>query len=189
MKNRNPKGAENREKSDALKSAYHKKNSMKSKNTRSLSLEAFGGPKSTNSYFNPAIIKKQREFYKNAKYVNKYKKSVKQQQTNAPSAIRPLEEENETADGSKMSQNNKKRKKTESSNLIKIYEKKHEEKEKARMEREAIFQAKKEEREKSEARRKAVREKMMKRTHKGQPVMKYRIQHLLETIQGSMNKS
>ncbi|KAK9945500.1 hypothetical protein M0R45_011014 [Rubus argutus] len=100
-----------------------------------------------------AIIKKQREFYKNAKYVNKYKKSVKQQQTNVPSAIRPLEEENETADGSKMSQNDKKRKKTEST------------------------------------RRKAVREKMMKRTHKGQPVMKYRIQHLLETIQGSMNKS
>lgn len=61
MKNRNPKDAENREKSDGSKLAYHKRNSMKSKNTRrlggqGLSLEAFGGAKSTNSYFNPAII-------------------------------------------------------------------------------------------------------------------------------------
>lgn len=101
----------------------------------------------------------------------------------------PVQDENETEEGSKMSKNNKKRKDREPRNLIEIYEKKHEEQEKARMEKETMFQARKEEREKSEARRKDIREKMMKKTRKGQPVMKYRIQHLLETIQGSMNKS
>ncbi|KAM5563920.1 hypothetical protein ABKV19_018505 [Rosa sericea] len=185
MKNRNPKDAViNREKSDGSKSVYNKKKNPRRFGGQGRSLE-----NSTNSYYNPAIIKKKREFYDNAKHVKKYKKLVKQQPTDVPSAIIPLEEENETEDGSKMSKNNKKRKDRESRNLIEIYEKKHEEIEKARMEKEAKFQARKEEREKSEARRKAIREKMMKKTHKGQPVMKYRIQHLLETIQGSMNKS
>lgn len=62
--------------------------------------------------------------------------------------------------------------------------KKHEEQEKARMEREANYKAKKEEKERAESRRKDLREKMFKRTRRGQPVMKYRIEHLLETIQG-----
>lgn len=37
------------------------------------------------------LSEKQKEFYKNSKYVNKYKKSLKQQQSNLPLAIRPLE--------------------------------------------------------------------------------------------------
>lgn len=37
------------------------------------------------------LSEKQKEFYKNSKYVNKYKKSLKQQQSNHPLAIRPLE--------------------------------------------------------------------------------------------------
>ncbi|KAA0057533.1 rRNA-processing protein FYV7-like [Cucumis melo var. makuwa] len=68
-----------------------------------------------------------------------------------------------------------------------LYERKHEEKEKARMEKEAIIAAKKEERERAKARRNSTREKMFKRTQKGQPVMKYRIEHLLETIGASTN--
>ncbi|XP_004309691.1 PREDICTED: rRNA-processing protein FYV7 [Fragaria vesca subsp. vesca] len=185
MKNRNPKDAViNGDKSEGSKSVYNKKKNMKRFGRQGRSLE-----KSTNSYYNPSVIKKKREFYDNAKHVKKYKKLVKQQHTDVPLAIKALEDENETEEGSKMSKNNKKRKDREPRNLIEIYEKKHEEQEKARMEKEAIFQARKEEREKSEARRKDIREKMMKKTRKGQPVMKYRIQHLLETIQGSMNKS
>lgn len=67
-----------------------------------------------------------------------------------------------------------------------IYNKKREEEEKARMEKEAIIKAKKEEKEKSEARRKAQRENMFKRTRSGQPIMRYRIENLLQTIQGSI---
>lgn len=55
------------------------------------------------------------------------------------------------------------------------------------MEKEAIIAAKKEERERAKARRNSTREKMFKRTQKGQPVMKYRIEHLLETIGASTN--
>lgn len=53
------------------------------------------------------------------------------------------------------------------------------------MEKEAIIKAKKEEKEKLEAQRKAKRENMFKRTRSGQPIMKYRIEHLLQTLQGS----
>lgn len=76
-------------------------------------------------------------------------------------------------------------KKNGSHSLRELYERQREEEEKARTEREAIIKAKKEEREKAEARRKAVREKMLKKTRYGQPVMKYRIEHLLQSIQGS----
>ena len=70
-------------------------------------------------------------------------------------------------------------------NLQELYEKKHGEQEKDRIEREAMMQAKKEEREAAEARRRALKEKMYKKTRSGQPVMKYRIEHMLEAIQGS----
>lgn len=79
----------------------------------------------------------------------------------------------------------KRTKKDSALSLEELYKKKHEEKEKERMEREAAIRAKQEGKEKAEARRKALREKMLKKTRKGQPVMKYRIEHLLETIQGS----
>ncbi|THU68649.1 hypothetical protein C4D60_Mb08t06090 [Musa balbisiana] len=46
---------------------------------KGLSLEAFANAKSRPSGYNPALIKKQREFYRNAKYVTKYKKTQKQQ--------------------------------------------------------------------------------------------------------------
>jgi hypothetical protein len=68
------------------------------------------------------------------------------------------------------------------------YEKKRVEDEKAKKERDAIIEAKKEEREKSEAKRKDLREKMFRRTRSGQPVMKYRIEHLLETAIENSNK-
>lgn len=73
--------------------------------------------------------------------------------------------------------------------LKELYEKRREEEEKARIEREAILKAKNEERERSESRRKAAREKMFKKTRHGQPVMKYRIEHLLQLVQGSNGNS
>ncbi|KAM1257225.1 hypothetical protein ACFX15_030604 [Malus domestica] len=225
MMNRHPKHEENREKFNGSRSnsMKKKKKNMRRMGGQGLSLEAFANAKSNSSYFNPALIKKQKEFYKNSKYVNKYKKSLKQQQGNPPLVIRRFEEEieteygkkeggteyvskkenetecgsemengtgddsrkeNETGGGIKMSRNDKKKNKYGARSIFKVYEMKHEDEEKARMEREAIIQAKKEEREKAEARRKSAREKMLKKTLKGQPVMKYRIQHLLETIQG-----
>ncbi|KAB2616194.1 rRNA-processing protein FYV7-like [Pyrus ussuriensis x Pyrus communis] len=231
MMNRHPKHEENREKFNGSRSnSMKKKKNMRRMGGQGLSLEAFANAKSNSSYFNPALIKKQKEFYKNSKYVNKYKKSLKQQQSNPPLAIRRFKEEietkdgkkereaeyvskkenenetecgsemengtgddsreeNETGGGSKMSKNNKKKNKYGARSILKVYEMKHEDEEKARMEREAIIQAKKEEREKAEARRKSAREKMLKKTRKGQPVMKYRIQHLLETIQGSSKQT
>lgn len=71
--------------------------------------------------------------------------------------------------------------------LRELYEKKREEDEKARVEKEASIQAKEEQRQMAEARRKSLKGKMFKKTKSGQPVMKFRIEHLLETIQGSTN--
>lgn len=149
-----------------------------------LSLEAFANAKSKNNAYNPALLKKKREFYKNAKHVGKYKKMLKQQgQANNPSSSVQPTEENDSRDASLMNKNNKKGKEAYSLELL--YEKKREEEEKARMEREAIIKAKREERESAEARRKEIRKMMYKKTRKGQPVMKYRIEHILKTLQGS----
>ncbi|PSR94778.1 RRNA-processing protein like [Actinidia chinensis var. chinensis] len=192
MKNRIPKSMpyENREKINASRSIEKKK--MKKNLMRlgggGLSLEAFANAKTKSNHYNPALIKKQREFYKNAKYVGKYKKSLKQQnqQNNPYPVTRPLEDGNETEKARGMNKNKKNNRKSAQS-LQQLYEKQREEEEKARIEREAIMQAKKEERERSESRRKASREKMLKKTKSGQPIMKYRIEHLLETIQASTN--
>ncbi|KAK2990573.1 hypothetical protein RJ640_019853 [Escallonia rubra] len=181
-----------------------------------LSLQVFANAKSKNDHYNPAIIKKQREFYKNAKFVSKYKKSQKEQrqqsnlfleqsqqsdpfleqsqqpdpfleqsQQNDPLAARPLEDQNEFEEAGKVKSGKKKKKKITAHSLKEVYDKTHEEEEKARIKREAINQAKKEERETAESRRKALRERMFKKTRSGQPVMKYRIEHLLQTLQGS----
>lgn len=66
-----------------------------------------------------------------------------------------------------------------------VYKQKREEMEKVRMEREATIKAKKEAKEEAEARRKVARGNMMRKTRHGQPVMKYRIEHLLESIKKS----
>lgn len=153
-----------------------------------LSLAAFANAKSRNTGYNPALIKKQKEFYRNAKLISKYKKSKKHQnQSNYPPQFPTLEEGG--ADATDVPKPHDKRKKRTSQSLNVEYEKKRVEDEKAKKERDAMIQAKKEEREKSEAKRKELREKMFKRTRSGQPVMKYRIEHLLETALESSNKS
>ncbi|PPD72022.1 hypothetical protein GOBAR_DD31085 [Gossypium barbadense] len=100
-----------------------------------------------------------------------------------PALIRLLQYENEDINGSRANNMNNKKKKNGSQSLRQVYEKQWEEKEKARMEREAAMQVKKEQREKAEAQRKVERKEMFKKTRHGQPVMKYRIQHLLQSIQ------
>ncbi|XWS36220.1 hypothetical protein CRYUN_Cryun20dG0066700 [Craigia yunnanensis] len=191
MKNRKPNENGN---GDGIEMEGPKSMTMKKKKNinrlggTGLSLQAFANAKSTTNHYNPALIKKKREFYKNAKHVNKYKKSLKQQNqgNDLPSAIRTPEEVNEDIGSSR---SNKKNNKNCSHNLRELYEKQREEKEKARMEREAIIQAKKEQIEKAEAQRKAGRKEMLKKTRHGQPVMKYRIQHLLQSIQCSSSAS
>ncbi|KAI9182686.1 hypothetical protein LWI28_027881 [Acer negundo] len=164
-----------------------KKKNMQRLGGTGLSLEAFANAKSVNNHHNPVFKKKQREFYKNAKCVNKYKKSVKQlSHPNDVSSAAARQVESQTEDVGKKNMKNKKKKKP---TMEILYEKKHEEEEKARIEREAMIKAKKEGREKAEARRKSTRDKMFKKTRYGQPVMKYRIEHLLETIQGSGKNS
>lgn len=190
MKNRNPKDKETREQTNGSKSITMNKNKNKNKKRLGgpgLSLETFANAKSKGTnFYNPSLIKKQKEFYKNAKYVSKYKKLIKHQprQDDISSSTSRLEGENEIEDNSVMNKKNE-RKNYSTPSLKEVYEKKREQKENERIEREAVIQAKKEEREKAEARRKAMREKMFKKTRGGQPVMKYRIEHLLETIQNS----
>ncbi|KAM6558448.1 hypothetical protein CsatA_027687 [Cannabis sativa] len=176
MKNRTPSEDRKGKGIGGPDSVNMKRRNQNPNNTRKgLSLEAFAHARSNRSHYNPASIKKQQEFYKNAKYVSKFKKSMKQQ--GLSSASMPGEVE--------MNKKNKKSQNKTKVSLREIYEKKREEEEKARMEKEAAIQAKKEEIDKANAQRKATREKMFKKTRSGQPVMKYRIEHLLETIQGS----
>lgn len=199
MKNAKFKGNESLHRGDEVSGSHssfktNNNNKNKKKNLQrlggtGLSLEAFANAKSRQNSYNPALLKKKREFYKNAKHVSKYKKLLKQQNqpNDQPSSVEPVEV-NESGSTGKTSREDKKNRKG-SYSLQELYLKKHEEQEKERMEREAIFKAKKEEREKAESRRKGLREKMFKKTRKGQPVMKYRIEHLLETIQGSTSTS
>ncbi|XP_057534202.1 uncharacterized protein LOC130812666 [Amaranthus tricolor] len=162
-----------------------KKNIQRLGGSTGLSLEAFANAKSRNNAYNPALLKKKREFYKNAKHVSKYKKILKQQNqhNDESSSVRPIQV-NEFESVGEMRKEDKKNRKG-SYSLQKLYEKKHEEQEKARIERECIIKAKKEERERAMSHRKDLREKMFKKTRKGQPVMKYRIEHILETLQNS----
>ncbi|CAI9108027.1 OLC1v1007536C1 [Oldenlandia corymbosa var. corymbosa] len=180
---------------DGGRKRFNGQNSKTKKNMqrlggRGLSLEAFANAKSHNpNAYNPAIIKKQKEFYKNAKYVKKYKSLLKQekQQNEVPTTRRPRpfelrNESGEVADGKR---DRKKEKKSEAQVLEEIANKQREEQERARIEREASVLAKQDEKQRSEARRKSLKEKMFKKTKSGQPVMKYRIEHILETLQGS----
>ncbi|XP_074368468.1 uncharacterized protein LOC141708637 [Apium graveolens] len=179
---------ENKKKKDGK---FKRPESMTSKNRmrmggKGLSLEAFANAKSKTPY-NPALIKKKREFYENAKYVSKYKKLKKHDNfPNDPSFpdIQSSKDEIEPVGGPEINQGRKKKKESARS-LNEIYERKRKEQEKARNEKEAIIQARKERKEQSQSQRKALREKMLKRTRLGQPVMKYRIEHMLQKLQGS----
>ncbi|KAI3732439.1 hypothetical protein L1987_63644 [Smallanthus sonchifolius] len=182
----NPNNGGNNQKSTGLAPINSK---MKKNRNRlgggGLSLQAFANAKSKNDGYNPALIKKQREFYKNAKYVNKYKKSQKQpNQGQSSSQATNLAEG--TSENREVGERHLRKSKKPYS-LEEIYNQKQEEEQKARMEKDAIIKSKKEEKEKSEARRKAQKEKMLKKTRSGQPIMKYRIEHLLQTLQGSKN--
>ncbi|CAA6654227.1 unnamed protein product [Spirodela intermedia] len=148
-----------------------------------LSLMSFANAKSTDTGYNPAIIKKQREFYKNAKIVKKYKKTVKQRNQQEEKHLPDeLVHENTPADAKNEKKKKKRRKEVRLQSLREEYEKRQEEKERERKEREAAIQARKEERARAKAGRKALREKMFKRTSSGQPVMRYRIEHVLQNI-------
>ncbi|RRT66426.1 hypothetical protein B296_00032940 [Ensete ventricosum] len=139
---------------------------------KGLSLEAFANAKSRPSGYNPTLISKSpssplRHYF--LRFCRAYDHM-------------PTVSDDKDGDKTENSQMRSKTKKKSLLSLREEYEKKHTEVEKAKTEREAIIQAKKEERAKAEARRKAEREKMFKKTRSGQPVMKYRIEHLLEGL-------
>ncbi|XP_010455980.1 PREDICTED: rRNA-processing protein FYV7-like isoform X2 [Camelina sativa] len=169
---------------DRTKSAETKRmKNMKRLGGGGLSLQTFANMKSNKNGYNPSLIKKQKEFYKNAKYVSKFRKSMKQQN---------YHDKNEIGESSKVDDNDgcvdddkQKVKSNKRIGLEDVYKQTKEEMEKARMEREAIFQAKKEAKEEAESRRKVAKGKMMRKTRHGQPVMKYRIEHLLDSIKKS----
>ncbi|KAG5231789.1 DNA ligase [Salix suchowensis] len=140
MKKKNPSNREeDKEKINGPKSMMNKKkkNMKRLGGAAGLSLEAFVNAKSnsSSSFSNPAIIKKQREFYKNAKYVSKFKKKLKQQ--HQPNELPQI----------KMMNKNKRSK----NSLKELYEKRREEEERATVEREAILKEKKEGRERAES--------------------------------------
>ncbi|KAL8232825.1 hypothetical protein R6Q57_002603 [Mikania cordata] len=183
----NPNNGGNTKKSTGLAPVNTGK--MKKNRTRmgggGLSLQAFANAKSKNDGYNPALIKKQREFYKNAKYVNKYKKSQKQ-----PYQGQVSSQATKFSEGTSESRETSKRhsgKPKKAYRLEEIYRQKREEEHKARMEKDAIIKLKKEKKEAAEARRKTKKENMLKRTTSGQPVMKHQIEHLLQAIEGSKN--
>lgn len=169
-----------------MTSKNKKKRNMKRLGGEGLTLQAFANSKSLHNGYNPALKKKKREFYRNSKFVNKYRKTLKHEtkQNDIPIARTLLEEGNDTGDVGQM-RKDKNRVSKSSYSLKEIYERKHAEEERARIEREAIAQAKREEIEKSMARRKAMRAKMLRKTASGQPVMKHRLENLLQNIQGS----
>jgi rRNA processing len=80
-----------------------------------------------------------------------------------------------------MPKHKKKRRQTLES-LKEESERKRQEKEKEKLEREAMIKARKEAIEKAELKRKALKGNMFKKTRSGQPVMKYRIQHILDSL-------
>ncbi|PON57180.1 hypothetical protein PanWU01x14_175940 [Parasponia andersonii] len=77
MRKRSPNEEEKGKEITGSKSISMKK---KPKNwKRGFSLEASADANSKRNYYNPALIKKNQEFYKNAKYISKFKKSMKEQ--------------------------------------------------------------------------------------------------------------
>ncbi|CDY53777.1 BnaC03g73140D [Brassica napus] len=99
----------------------------------------------------------------------------------------PFREEDETGDSSRVVGDDDKRKGKSHKRIgvDEVYKQTREVMEKARMEREAALQAKREAKEEAESLRRVAKGKMMRKTRHGQPVMKYRIEHLLESIKKS----
>lgn len=98
--------------------------------------------------------------------------------------------EPEVGDGGKKAKSGRKgREPKPASHLERLreeYEKKKQEEEEIRKEKRALFEEQQAAREKSKKERKEVQKKFRKTTGKGQPVMKHRMEHLLESIQRDM---
>ncbi|KAF2553728.1 hypothetical protein F2Q68_00035128 [Brassica cretica] len=101
--------------------------------------------------------------------------------------LQSIREEDETGDSSRVVGDDDKRKGKSHKRIgvDEVYKQTREVMEKARMEREAALQAKKEAKEEAESLRRVAKGKMMRKTRHGQPVMKYRTEHLLESIKKS----
>ncbi|CAN6361176.1 unnamed protein product [Urochloa humidicola] len=88
-----------------------------------LSLAAFASAKSRNTGYNPALIKKQKEFYKSAKLISKYKRTKKQQSQSSNPPQFPIHEDGDD-DAQYVPKPHDKGKKRNAQSLKEEYEKK-----------------------------------------------------------------
>jgi len=193
---------------------------------KGLSLAAFANAKSKPA-FNPSELRKQREYYKNAKNVKKYRKLVKrldneghdnqlqidtttsefdnnetevEEKPNTikqhpyisdvydngeavPTNDRKVNRKDMSGCYQKHKSKNSHKSKSTLEKMREEYEKQQQEKERLRKEREAALEAKRAAQQKAEAKRKDMKSKMCRRTKSGQPIMKFRMEHLLDRIQ------
>ncbi|KAH7283361.1 hypothetical protein KP509_34G003300 [Ceratopteris richardii] len=187
-----------------------KKKKMKDKKSRQrlggigggLTLPAFVNAKSR-PRFNPAEIRKRREQFEDAKKIRKYRKLLKslpqQEQRNnmeessdveAKIPIQVVSNDNTIQQKNPSDLVKKERRVlTKRSNILEVlrkdYLKKKEEEDRLKAERMEALKLKEEQRVKAFQERKNLKSKMFKRTKSGQPLMKHRLQHVLECIQQS----
>ncbi|CAN5963013.1 unnamed protein product [Sphagnum jensenii] len=143
-----------------------------------LSLEALAFCKNK-PFATASQIRKQRELYQNAKKVQKYRKTVKH-----------LAEEGHkfepciglTTSDAEVETRGRVQVQSKLEKLRQQSEKKEEE-EKLRTEKREAIARQQEACDKAQCERKDAQRKMRKKTQRGQPVMKHRIEHLLDTLQ------
>lgn len=171
-----------------------------------LSLDAFVNAKSK-PRVNPSDIRKRREYYENAKKVKQYKtlvkhlpqqeqKSIDEDLGGGPNTGKeegdfnddPISNDNAshirgTSFPAKREKNKKKKGRNALEGVRQDFMKKKQETQKLEEEREEALKAKEAARIKALQTRKDLKEKMFKRTNSGQPLMKHRLEHILESIQ------
>eukprot|EP00250_Pteridium_aquilinum_P003819 c14098_g1_i1 orf=78-653(+) len=168
-----------------------------------LSLPAFVNAKSK-PRLNPADVRKKREHYENAKKVKKYRKLVKhtphqEQKTSTEESIGgsntdkyivhvPTSDSNAsqqrlTSDFVKKTKCLSGKRRNALEGLRQDFIKKKQEEDRVKAERMEALKVKEEARIKATQRRKDFKAKMFKRTNSGQPLMKHRLQHILESLQ------
>ncbi|MCO5558948.1 hypothetical protein L7F22_012539 [Adiantum nelumboides] len=145
----------------------------------SITLPAFVNAKSK-PRFNPAVLRKKSKQFENAKTIKKYKKLANCLPNEEGFSGVPVTEQ-------KVTHVSKRYGPTKGKNVIEALRKdfveKKEEKDRLRAERLEALKIKEEARAKALQVRKNLKAKMFKRTSSGQPLMKHRVQHILDSIQ------
>lgn len=185
----------------AMKESDHLRKRKKRLGGKGLGLEAFVKAKSKPSVI-PSDIKKRREYLENAKTLKKYKTMInqlpKQDSEQGPSTSEKQPDPNSSSIGRDISHRechtsakkptlHRNHESKERSNPLQRTRQKFLQKKQAaaklKHERDECLQAKEEAQKKALQTRKELKSQMFKRTNTGQPVMKHRLQHILECLQ------